>query len=218
MKKVVRIIFAILIVFTLSISAHTQDTKSPKDAAGDAYEKGVQAFLSKNYTESAQWFSIAYKIIPSPAALIQTIRAYNKAGQTNKAAQLSLELVAKYSDAMVKGNPIKISSSTEVRTPCVIIEKTDSPVVDDLLDIVHLIIQVSSQQTKRMCSKDKENSAKCRNYLKAWSELVTAHEAAIKAFGTKNVAQGAKAIKKIKAILSQFKMYLDVSELPINPY
>jgi len=220
MKKVVQLIVFTLIFCTISFSAQAQEGTAlpPKTAAIQAYDNGTKAYLKENYAEAAQWFSIANQIVPSPSALIQTIRSYTQAGEKDKAAQLALELVARYSDVIVKGNPIKVPPATRVLTPCVVIEKTDAPVIDDLLDTIRIIIEVSSQQTKRMCGKGKVNFPDCRKYLNAWIDLKIAHEAALRAFKSKDKSRGVTEIKKIKNILSNFKMYLDVANLPANPF
>lgn len=64
--------------------------------AADAYDRGTESYLSQDYERAAHWFERAYRLVPTSAALLQAVRGHYKAGNLRQAANLSLELQAKY--------------------------------------------------------------------------------------------------------------------------
>jgi hypothetical protein len=64
--------------------------------AAEAYDQGTSAYLSEQYELAAHWFERAYRVAPTSAALLQAVRAHAKAGNSIRAANLALELRAKY--------------------------------------------------------------------------------------------------------------------------
>lgn len=69
-----------------------------REAAATAFDRGTSAYLAHDYTRAAQWFETAYGMAPSSAALIQSIRANNRAGNLLRAATLALQIPALYAD------------------------------------------------------------------------------------------------------------------------
>lgn len=69
-----------------------------RSAAAEAYDRGTSAWLAGQYAQAAQWFETANRLAPSPAALVQAIRAHKEAGNIMRAASLSLWLKSKYAD------------------------------------------------------------------------------------------------------------------------
>lgn len=64
--------------------------------AAEAYDEGTSAYLAEHYELAAHWFERAYRLVPTSAALLQAVRAYHKAGEFLRAANLALELRASY--------------------------------------------------------------------------------------------------------------------------
>ncbi len=67
--------------------------------AAEAYDEGITAYLSRDYVLAAHWFERAYRLVPTPAAILQAVRAYHKAGDSLRAANLALELRDDYPNA-----------------------------------------------------------------------------------------------------------------------
>ncbi|MFO0697047.1 MAG: hypothetical protein U0230_25965 [Polyangiales bacterium] len=67
---------------------------SPEDRAraADAYDRGVSAYLGRDYAAAARWFETAHRIAPSPVALAQAVRAHRRAGDLRRAGTLALRL------------------------------------------------------------------------------------------------------------------------------
>ncbi|MCG8556803.1 MAG: hypothetical protein MJD61_16185 [Proteobacteria bacterium] len=68
-----------------------------RSAAAEAYDRGTAAYLATDYERAAQWFETAHRIAPAAPALLQAIRANDRAGSKLRAATLSLRLLADYS-------------------------------------------------------------------------------------------------------------------------
>ncbi|MFW2389583.1 MAG: tetratricopeptide repeat protein [Polyangiales bacterium] len=64
--------------------------------AADAYDQATSAYLSERYELAAHWFERAYRLAPNSTALLQAVRAHHKAGNSVRAANLSLQLRDKY--------------------------------------------------------------------------------------------------------------------------
>lgn len=68
--------------------------------AAEAYDQGTSAYLSERYELAADWFERAYRLVPTPIALTQAVRAHYKADNAIRAANLALQLREEYpSDA-----------------------------------------------------------------------------------------------------------------------
>jgi len=88
-----------------STGARAQDAE-PRDArpisvearelAADAYDQGTAAYLARDYERAAHWFERAYRMVPTSTALLQAVRAFSKAEETLRAANLALELKDQY--------------------------------------------------------------------------------------------------------------------------
>jgi len=97
-RRIPALAFTVFILF--SVTAAAED--SPRDAenisvgdraeAADAYDQGTSAYLSKHYELAAHWFERAYRLVPTSAALLQSVRAHYKAGNSMQAANLAVEL------------------------------------------------------------------------------------------------------------------------------
>jgi len=71
--------------------------------AAEAYDQGTSAYLSERYELAAHWFERAYRLVPTSTALLQAVRAHDKAGNSTRAANLALLLRDKYpSDGRAK--------------------------------------------------------------------------------------------------------------------
>jgi hypothetical protein len=64
--------------------------------AADAYDHGTSAYLSQHYERAAHWFERAYRLAPTSTALLQAVRAHEKAGNPIRAANLALQLKDEY--------------------------------------------------------------------------------------------------------------------------
>ena len=64
--------------------------------AAEAYDQATSAYLSERYELAAHWFERAYRLVPTSTALLQAVRAHQKAGNLLRAANLSLQLRDKY--------------------------------------------------------------------------------------------------------------------------
>jgi hypothetical protein len=77
-------------------AAEAQISAQQRKAAAEAYDRGTSAWLAGQYGQAAQWFETAHRLAPSPAALVQAIRSHAEAGNSIRAASLSLWLKAEY--------------------------------------------------------------------------------------------------------------------------
>ncbi len=64
--------------------------------AAEAYDQATSAYLSGRYELAAHWFERAYRLVPTSTALLQAVRAHQKAGNSLRAANLSLQLRDNY--------------------------------------------------------------------------------------------------------------------------
>jgi hypothetical protein len=80
-------------------SARAQDVSArERQSAAEAYDRGTAAYLSRDYESAAHWFETAHRLAPAAAALVQAVRAYERAGNDLRAATLGLRLEALYPD------------------------------------------------------------------------------------------------------------------------
>jgi len=96
---------ALTVSLFVGVGARAQDTgqgrveqASVEDRAkaAEAYDEGTAAYLAQDYDLAAHWFERAYRLVPTSAALLQAVRAYHKAGESIRAANLALELRNSY--------------------------------------------------------------------------------------------------------------------------
>lgn len=66
--------------------------------AADAFDRGTSAMLSRDYAAAAHWFEQANRLAPTPPALMQAIRANERAGNSQRVANLALRLRDLYPD------------------------------------------------------------------------------------------------------------------------
>lgn len=88
-----------LIVCLLSWNSAAADGSVSVDdraKAAEAYDQGTSAYLAKHYEVAAHWFERAYRVVPTSAALLQAMRAHQKAGNVVRAANIGLELRDEY--------------------------------------------------------------------------------------------------------------------------
>ncbi len=69
-----------------------------RQAAAEAYDRGTAAYLSRDYATAARWFETAHRMAPAAPALLQAVRAHQRAGDALRAANLALRLEAQYAD------------------------------------------------------------------------------------------------------------------------
>lgn len=81
-----------------SIAIAQAPTAADRDAAATAYDRGASSFLSQDFPRAAQWFETAYRLAPNPQALLGAIRSHDRAGETMRAATLSLRALAFHPD------------------------------------------------------------------------------------------------------------------------
>lgn len=67
-----------------------------RQAAADAFDRGTRSYLARDYARAAEWFETAYRMAPASAALIQAVRAHERAGNRVRAATLALRLTVNY--------------------------------------------------------------------------------------------------------------------------
>ena len=78
--------------------ARAQGGPSPeqKRAAAEAYDRRTQAWLAGQYARAARFFETAYRAVPAAPALLQAVRAHERAGNAVRAATLALLLKERY--------------------------------------------------------------------------------------------------------------------------
>jgi tetratricopeptide (TPR) repeat protein len=96
--------------------------------AADAYDQGTSAYLSERYELAAHWFERAFRLVPTSTALLQAVRAHEKAGDSIRAANLALQLTDSYpSDERAKQiadvviasvKPVSVMVAVECATEC----------------------------------------------------------------------------------------------------
>lgn len=80
-----------------SVTSGRQDTSVDDRAeAADAYDQGTSAYLAERYELAAHWFERAYRLVPTSTALLQAVRAHERAGNSIRAANLALLLRDRY--------------------------------------------------------------------------------------------------------------------------
>jgi hypothetical protein len=84
------------LVSTRPASADPFISVEDRAKAAEAYDQGTSAYLAKHYEVAAHWFEQAYRVAPTSAALLQAVRAHDKAGNVLRAANLGLELRDEY--------------------------------------------------------------------------------------------------------------------------
>jgi len=83
-----------------SVAAAAEKSKPPAQStsvedraeAAEAYDQATSAYLSERYELAAHWFERAYRLVPTSTALLQAVRAHDKAGNSIRAANLALQL------------------------------------------------------------------------------------------------------------------------------
>lgn len=99
---VIRRFFAVslfLVASAVSSARAQPDDARQRQAAAEAYDRGTAAYLGGEYAKAAQWFETAHRMSPAAPALMQAVRSHQRAGQTARAATLSLRLMQEYPDA-----------------------------------------------------------------------------------------------------------------------
>jgi hypothetical protein len=93
---------ALLSIASIASIASAQTAPEPsaddREAAGEAYDRGTAAYLARDYQRAASLFETAYRLAPNSAALIQAVRAHDRAGDHLRAASLALRLQARHGD------------------------------------------------------------------------------------------------------------------------
>ena len=77
-------------------TATAEPSVADRQAAGQAYDRATAAYLGRDYARAAPLFETAYRLAPAPAALVQAVRAYERAGNPLRAASLALLLQAQH--------------------------------------------------------------------------------------------------------------------------
>lgn len=75
-----------------------EPTAEERQAAADAFDRGTRSYLARDYARAAQWFETAYRMAPAAAAMVQAVRAYERAGNVVRAATFALRLQALHPD------------------------------------------------------------------------------------------------------------------------
>ena len=94
--------FALCLLFSAVAAADGPAADRPNTSvearaeAADAYDQGTSAYLSERYELAAHWFERAYRLVPTSTALLQAVRAYHKAGNSIRAANLALQVRDEY--------------------------------------------------------------------------------------------------------------------------
>jgi hypothetical protein len=99
----------IAVTLCLPLFAATAQASEPRERtssveerakAAEAYDQGTSAYLAESYERAAHWFERAYRLVPTSTALLQAVRAHDRAGNSIRAANLGLQLRNAYpSDA-----------------------------------------------------------------------------------------------------------------------
>src|SRR5687767_1671166 len=98
-----RVLLAVAGAFLLGSPAAAQIELSPAErqaAAEAAYDRGTQAYRGGDYAAAGGWYERANQLAPSANALIQAIRARERARDDRRAATLASDLVARYGERM----------------------------------------------------------------------------------------------------------------------
>ncbi len=100
----VRACLVAAVFFWASGTAAAQDL-SPAErqaAAEGAYDRGTRAFRSGDYAAAARWYETANNLAPAAAALLQAVRAHERARNVARAATLSLHLRETYGEERMR--------------------------------------------------------------------------------------------------------------------
>jgi len=95
-------VFTFGLLFSAAAAAETSPSSAPhasvedRAEAAEAYDQATSAYLSGRYELAAHWFERAYRLVPTATALLQAVRAHDKAGNSVRAANLALQLRDKY--------------------------------------------------------------------------------------------------------------------------
>lgn len=74
-------------------------TAQERQAAAEAFDRGTTSYLAEDYATAARWFEMANNLAPAAPALLQAIRAHQRAGNEQRAGTLALRLVERFPDA-----------------------------------------------------------------------------------------------------------------------
>ncbi len=91
--------FTFCLVFSVVAAADSgahEVSVEERAKAAEAYDQGTSAYLSERYELAADWFERAYRLVPTPIALTQAVRAHYKADNAIRAANLALQLRQEY--------------------------------------------------------------------------------------------------------------------------
>jgi len=98
-KAVVGLVTALSVLALAAGPACAQGVSArDRQSAAQAYDRGTAAYLAEDFADAARWFETAHRLAPAPAALIQAVRAYERAGNDLRVATLGLRLQALYPD------------------------------------------------------------------------------------------------------------------------
>ncbi len=88
------LLLACLLLGAPRLEAQEPGEPSPeqKRAAAEAYDRGTSAWLAEQYGRAARFFETAYRLVPAAPALLQAVRAHERAGNTLRAVTLALLL------------------------------------------------------------------------------------------------------------------------------
>ncbi|MCS6799253.1 MAG: hypothetical protein NZ898_12125 [Myxococcota bacterium] len=84
-----------------AVATRAQDgepTAQQRQAAAEAYDRGAAAFLARDWATAAHWFETANRLVPAAPALVQAIRAHERAGNVLRAATLAIRLEARHAN------------------------------------------------------------------------------------------------------------------------
>lgn len=80
-------------------SSGVAQTSQDRQAAAEAFDRGTTSYLAEDYGTAARWFEMANNLAPAAPALLQAIRAHQRAGNELRAGTLALRLVERFPDA-----------------------------------------------------------------------------------------------------------------------
>ena len=90
---------ALVCALSLSVSVGAAQTAQERQAAAEAFDRGTTSYLAEDYATAARWFEMANNLAPAAPALLQAIRAHQRAGNELRAGTLALRLVERFPDA-----------------------------------------------------------------------------------------------------------------------
>merc|ERR1711916_24154 len=91
-RTMLRAAFVTLLISSVTLSVRASEAPLDRSGAARAYDRGTAAYLDEDFQRAAGWFETAHRLVPSPIALHQALRAYLKAGELAHAATLAIEL------------------------------------------------------------------------------------------------------------------------------